>query len=252
MLAGPGSSTTARALGARGPCVPRSPSRGFPDVPTADDGHGAHQSRRGLPLTPERSVTTPAGWHARNRPQLAGRFCDAVFIGSMMPEPASGWPYVELLRILRGMGAPRPWPRPSWRPTPRRSTLRTGAWSPSSSPSIGLADGLGRRGRRLKATAAPAPSTSSTLPRVPTPRRHQPRGPRGPDAATVRQGAQPPEPTKSAIACAGHVGPPGVGKPGGPGRALGPGRHAPQAPGAVAGEPGLAADYFPTSEPHRA
>ena len=36
---------------------------------------------------------------------LADAYREAVFIGSMVPEPASGWPYVQLLRILRDTGS---------------------------------------------------------------------------------------------------------------------------------------------------
>jgi hypothetical protein len=39
---------------------------------------------------------------------LAEFFPDAYFVGSMVPEPASGWPYFEFLRILREPWGPRP------------------------------------------------------------------------------------------------------------------------------------------------
>ena len=38
---------------------------------------------------------------------LANALPEAVFIGSMVPEPASGWPYVQLLRALREPAGPK-------------------------------------------------------------------------------------------------------------------------------------------------
>jgi len=38
---------------------------------------------------------------------LANTLPEAVFIGSMVPEPASGWPYVQLLRALREPAGPK-------------------------------------------------------------------------------------------------------------------------------------------------
>jgi hypothetical protein len=38
---------------------------------------------------------------------LAADLPEAVFIGSMVPEPISGWPYAELVQILCGPGSPK-------------------------------------------------------------------------------------------------------------------------------------------------
>jgi hypothetical protein len=38
---------------------------------------------------------------------LAADVPEGVFVGSMVPEPISGWPYAELVRILCGPGSPK-------------------------------------------------------------------------------------------------------------------------------------------------
>jgi hypothetical protein len=85
-------------------------------------GHGAGAFPASIPvpdvLSAEKVVEAFDGQALRDRPphiigydacqmasvetvlDLAQCFSESMFVGSMMPEPASGWPYVELLRIL--------------------------------------------------------------------------------------------------------------------------------------------------------
>ena len=77
---------------------------GFPVVPTAAQLTAAFTTPiPGLPLPLQPDLI---GYDACRMAsaetvlKLAGTFSDAVFIGSMVPEPASGWPYVSLLQTL--------------------------------------------------------------------------------------------------------------------------------------------------------
>ena len=79
---------------------------GYPDVPTAHELVEAFtDADNGLPRKPEL-----IGYDACRMASvetvltLAGPFSNSVLIGSMVPEPASGWPYVALLRTLLGGG----------------------------------------------------------------------------------------------------------------------------------------------------
>ena len=80
---------------------------GFPDVPTADELVTAFTSpAEGFPLKPELIGYDACRMaSAETVLKLTGTFSDAVFIGSMVPEPASGWPYVALLRTLLAGGS---------------------------------------------------------------------------------------------------------------------------------------------------
>jgi len=80
---------------------------GYADVPTASELVAAFTDpAEGHPLEPEligydacrmASVETIL--------KLADPFPEATFIGSMVPEPASGWPYVSLLRTVLAGGS---------------------------------------------------------------------------------------------------------------------------------------------------
>lgn len=71
---------------------------GVPDVPTSD----RLEAVRALTSHPPDIIGYDACQMASVETvlPLAERFGASMFVGSMMPEPASGWPYVELLRIL--------------------------------------------------------------------------------------------------------------------------------------------------------
>ena len=97
----PTSGSSSCGVMANGPFPTLSGRAGVPGAAEVVDFLGGHRS-------PD-IIGYDACWMATLRTviTLANTMTTGVFIGSMVPEPVSGWPYAELIRILCGPGDPK-------------------------------------------------------------------------------------------------------------------------------------------------